>query len=257
MEYFFTHKENIPEGIGYRQFGWKHLTMLGLVFFVTAWITIIYRRAEEIQRIHIRRTIAVYLISADILKMIMLALDGIDVTYYLPLEICSFAAYAIVFDAFFPKKKFFSEMLVLLFLPGALMALLFPTTTPLPPINFFTIHQFSFHAMIIAYAFARFANGEIRITYPGMWKSVFKICAVAAFVGTVDVLFGRNFMFLRSPDGNPMLELISRVSGGGRFYIVGLIVFVIIVLHVFYLIFKGLEKLIVRRNAQDPDAGYN
>ena len=33
MDYFWTHKDNIPEGMGYGQFTWKHLLYLAAVSF--------------------------------------------------------------------------------------------------------------------------------------------------------------------------------------------------------------------------------
>ena len=110
--------------------------------------------------------------------------------------------------------------------------------------NYFTIHQFGFHGLIIAYVVARFFNREVTIDYLGVWKSVLKIVGIAAFVYIIDLVFHKDFMFLMHPDGNFLLSAIENVTGKGLPYTGGLVVFVIIMIHIFFVVFKLLEKLL-------------
>ena len=243
MNYFWTHRDNIPEGLGFGQFSIAHLIWVLAMVAMTVLITASYKKSDKEGRIKIRRIIAIVLAVSEVIKLIAVARDGIDVTMYLPLEICSFAAYAIMLDSVWTETKFFGEMLLTLFLPAAIMSLLFPTVTPLPAINFFTIHQFVFHGLIVAYVVARFASGEIELNYPGVWKSIGKIVVVAAIVYIIDVKFNRTFMFLTDTYGNPLLDVIWNATGGGFAYTIGLVGFVIVVVHIFFLIFKAIEKI--------------
>lgn len=246
MSYFWTHYDNIPEGLGFGQFSVAHLVWVAAMVLLIVATAVLYKKGGDALRLNIRKAIAFTLIGSDILKLCVMALTPVDATKYLPLEICSFASYAIILDSLWPNNKLVPQMLVLLFLPATLMALVFPTVTALPPINFFVIHQFIFHALIAAYVIARFANNEIKITYPGLWSSVLKICCVAAPVFAIDTYFHKNFMFLTDSEGNPALDFVQNITGPGLPYLAGLVVFVIIVLHVFFCIFKGIEKVFLK-----------
>ncbi|MBQ9562154.1 MAG: hypothetical protein IJR36_03635 [Lachnospiraceae bacterium] len=46
-----------------------------------------------------------------------------------------------------------------------MIALLVPTVTAYPPLNFYAIHQFVMHGMITAYIVARYAGGNGGLPY--------------------------------------------------------------------------------------------
>ena len=136
-------------------------------------------------------------------------------------------------------------MLLTLFLPAAVMAILFPTTSDLPVFNFYVIHQFLYHDLIIAYILARFLNREIPLTYPGVWKSIAIILLLAAVIYLIDVRFDKSFMFLRDTYGNPLLQMIENTNGSGIRYTAGLVIFCIFMIHVFYALFTLISLLIL------------
>ena len=246
MKHFWTHKDNIPEGLGYGQFTPGHFGWLSFTFVLVLAFTLAYRHAGLSSRILLLRSTGALLIMSDIVKMFVLARSDVKFTDYLPLEICSFGAYFIVLDSVWYDHPFFLQMLLILFLPAAIMAVIFPTTTPLPVWNFFTIHQFLFHGLIIAYVTARFVCGEIPLDYPNVLASIAKILVLVGIMYVVDTVFDKDFMFLRDPYGNPLLKLIWDKTKGGFAYTVGLICFSIFVVHVFYLLFKVIALLFIR-----------
>lgn len=243
MKYFWTHKDNIPEGMGYGQFTREHFIWIAITLVSAAAFVFGYAKALPAEKILMRRTVGAVLIIIDIIKMILIAFQDVKFSEYLPLELCSFAAYSIVLDSIWPANTFFPLMLLTLFLPAAFMAVLFPTTSPLPSLNFYTIHQFLYHGLIIAYVFARFVCREIPLTYPGVWLSIFRIIILAAIIFLIDTVFDKNFMFLRDTYGNPMLEVIRKVTGEGIAYTGGVVLFCIFMIHVFYFIFLFIQML--------------
>lgn len=244
IKYFFTHYDNIPEGLGYGLFTLKHFLLLLITVLFIVFVVKKYKMSDDKNIIIIRKIIAIILIFIDIIKLIIMYLNPMDYTNYLPLEICSFAAYFIVLDSIYKDNIFFSEMLLLLFMPAAMTALLVPTTINLPIFNFFTIHQYLYHALIIAYVLMRYLNKEIRITYIGLWKSILKTIILASVIYFVDYIFNKNYMFLMNSADNPALNIFYNLANGGKLYLVYLILFVIFILHLFYLLFKGINKLI-------------
>ena len=246
MKYFWTHKDNIPEGMGYGQFTPGHFIWLAITAVFVFFYSLIYKHALPSEKIFLLRAVGAVLILSDVVKMFIIARSDVKLSEYLPLEICSFAAYFIVLDSIWYDRPFFLQMLLILFLPAAIMAVIFPTTTPLPMVNFFTIHQFLFHGLIIAYVTARFVSNEIPLDYPSVIFSIAKILVLVGIMYVVDTVFDRNFMFLRDTYGNPLLQVIWNRTKGGSAYTIGLICFCIFVVHVFYLIFKAINLLFLR-----------
>ncbi|MCR5230000.1 MAG: YwaF family protein [Solobacterium sp.] len=245
MEHFWTHRDNIPEGLGYGQFSVKHFILIAVTCFFTAGVIRAYSVSGPSGRIIILRCIAAALILIDVIKMIVIARSDVVFTDYLPLEICSFGAYFIVCDSILIDEPFFTVMLLTLFLPGALMAIIFPTTTPLPVCNFFTIHQFLYHGLIIAYVAARFCCLEIPLIYADLWGSIGRILILIGIIYVIDTVFHKNYMFLKDAYGNALLGKIRQVCGGGFAYTVGLILFSIFMIHVFFALFKCIMALML------------
>ena len=246
MNHFWIHQEKASEGYGYGQFTIKHLLLVALTAIATVFVCVLYINSNQVNRILIRRTIGITLIVIDIIKMIVLSKIDIELTDYLPLEVCSFAAYFIVIDSFWLSNNIIPQMLLTLFLPAAIMAIIFPTTTKLPVFNFFTIHQFLFHGLIIMYVFMRFFALEIPLTYSGVWKSILIVSCLVATMYFVDVKFDKNYMFLRDTFANPLLEFVKDKTKNNIGYTPGLLCFSAFMIHIFYFIFKLIEILLLK-----------
>ena len=244
---FWINYENPPKGVGYGQFSVGHLILVLCSALLVVLIVALYKKSDQTRRIRIRRGIAIALVVLECVKQTFLYIQGTPMIRYLPLEVCSFAAYAIICDAIWVKNKFLPEMLVTIFLPAAIMQHVSPSTSVLPLCNYFTFSQFAFHGLIIAYILARFLSGEIRLTYRGVWASVAKIAVLAAIVYGINRLLGENFMFLLDSEGNYLLDKMYRAAGGGIKYTLALIVFAAAIIHVFFAIFKLVEVLFLRK----------
>ena len=194
---------------------------------------------------------ALFLILFEFGKQCVVGLTGAPAAVHLPLHICSFAEFAILIDAFWPNNRLFKPVLCYAFLPAASMALLFPTVTAYPPISFYAIHQFVLHAAIIAYIIARYAGGDMRMNYAGVWISLGMILAIALPVYFIDKAFDRNYMFLLRHSNNPALKFIWNLSGGGGgfAYILGLALLVLLMFHFVFGLFTLIQKLRDRQKA--------
>ena len=226
--------------VGFGTFSIVHFLWLAFIAVLAAAYIFLYRRGGEDRRDNMRKIMGVFLILFEITKQIVMALTGVPVNEYLPLEICSFAEYSILIDAMWPKGRFLKQPLAYLFLPSAVMALSFPTVVVYPAINFYTIHQFLMHAGIMIYVLARISTGEIRPAYIGIWTSMAKLLVLVVPVYLIDLTFEKNFMFLTFHQNNPVLKMLWDVSGGsgGLIYIAGITVFILLVLHIVYLIYR-------------------
>ena len=247
MKHFWTHKENMPsEEPGYGQFTIGHFFLLALSTLLIICYVILYNKSDSETRIILCRSIAFTLIFIDVIKMIIIGKSDVKLSDYLPLELCSFASYYIVLDSIFADNTIFPITLLTMFMPAAIMAILFPTSSTLPILNFYTIHQFLYHALIIAYIMARFLCKEIPLTYSGVWLSLLQIVLLAIVIYIIDAVFDKNFMFLRDPYGNPVLDFLWKTFKGGISYTLGLVAFCIFMIHVFYGFFKLISILFLK-----------
>ncbi len=160
-----------------------------------------YCRSAENSRNNMRGRMALFLILFEIFKQCVVGLTGAPALGTLPLEICSFAEYTILADAFWPKNRLFKQLMAFAFLPASLMALAFPTVTAYPPVSFFAIHQFVLHAGIAAYIIAQYTAGEIRPRYAGLWLSVLVIGVLAVPMYLLDLKFGLVSRRANTPSG--------------------------------------------------------
>ena len=252
---FWTHKSVLDaEGlkVGFGMFSLGHLLWFLLMTAGIAAFVVFYLHGAACRRDNMRKALALFIILFEIFKQCTMALTGAPIQENLPLEVCSFAEYAILADALWPKERFLRSLLVFLFLPSAFMALLFPTVTVYPAISFYTIHQFVLHAGICAYIIARYASGEFRADYAGVWTAVLKLLPLGALIYLIDLSFDKDFMFLTDPYGNPVLDMLWNLSGGkgGLPYLAAFLLFVIFVLHVAYAILRLTGLLSRQRSKQ-------
>ena len=236
----------MPDGYGYGQFSKTHILMLTIMCIFIVGICLLYRYINIENRSIIRCIIAISLVCLELMKLAVIHFTHGKVSEYIPLEICSFGSYSIIIDAFLSPNAYIPEFLLVAFLPAAIIALIYPTTISLPAFNFFTIHQFIFHALIVAYALSRFITGEIIFNYVGVWVSIISIFCIALFVYIIDITCNRNFMFLKHDEGSSLLATISNISGGGHKYTLALVGISIMVIHIFYFIFKIIELIIIK-----------
>ena len=242
---FWVHRSVIEAAgmdVGFGMFSVGHLLWLTAMIAGIAALTVSYRGGDEHRRDNMRKITAIFVILFEIFKQCTMALTGAPIADYLPLEICSFAEYAMLADAYWPNGRFLRSIFVFLFLPAAVMAISFPTVTVYPAINIYTIHQFVLHAVIAAYIIARYSSGEFRADYMGIWGVTLKLIPLIAVIYWIDLSFHKSFMFLTDAFGNPILEMLWSVSGGrgGLLYVLAVIVFSIGIMHITY----GILKLI-------------
>ena len=247
MSLFWLHRDLLDAmevERGFSLFSAPHLIWLALMGILIISYAVFYRRAEEQTRDNMRKILALFLILFEIFKQCLMVLTGVRPIDNLPLDICSYAEYAILIDALWPGNGLMKQLMAFAFLPAAFMALLLPTVTVYPPVNFFTMHQFVMHAAIVAYIVARYAAGELRPRYKGLWITLLVFAVLSIPVYHVNAAFGSNYMFLKDPYGNPVLEFLWELSGGngGNLYGLALMILSALVFHIMYAIFGVLDR---------------
>lgn len=150
MECFWDTVDTIGEGFGFSLFGARHLVTLALYIAFAALSCKRYKAADEKRRAQLRKLFAVLLLADEAFKQIGLQIGGNFNWDYLPLHLCSINIFLIALHAWKPNRLL-NNFLYFICIPAATAALLFPTWTSLPAVNFMFWHSTSVHILLAAY----------------------------------------------------------------------------------------------------------
>lgn len=204
MEHFWDTIETIGEGYGFSLFGARHLVTLALFVLTAVLCCRGYARADAEGRAKMCRVFAILLLLDEVFKQIGLQIGGNFDASYLPLHLCSINIFLIAVHAW-RRSEVLDNFLYYICIPAATAALLFPTWTSLPAMNFMFLHSTSVHILLAVYPMMLFAAGDIRPSAKGLGKSLLLLLVMAIPIYGVNLLLDTNYMFLMyAPDGNPL-----------------------------------------------------
>ena len=248
FEYFFIYTALIEEqqlDIGFDLYSAGHLIWLAATIIVGFLLSNWYKKKEPGIKLKIRKTLAIILLVSEILKDSWVVYVGAPLIEYLPFHLCSFAIFALLFDAFGNKQHVTGQMIAYAFCPGAMSALLFCNWTEYPFFSYMCIHSFAFHALIVIYFIMRYRAGEIKPNYKGIWNTMKVVGAIAPFVFIFNLFTGQNYLFLNEASpGSPLVPVwdIFGTRFGLPGYVFGCVLLVIVVFHILYVVYRLLDK---------------
>ena len=178
MEHFWDTIETIGEGYGVSLFGARHLVTLALFVLTAVLCCRGYARADAERRAKMRRVFAILLLLDEVFKQIGLQIGGNFDASYLPLHLCSINIFLIAVHAW-RRSEVLDNFLYYICIPAATAALLFPTWTSLPAMNFMFLHSTSVHILLAVYPMMLFAAGDIRPSAKGLGKSLLLLLVMA------------------------------------------------------------------------------
>ena len=241
MKYFMDTTETIASGVGFSHYGALHLAWLVLFLAVCIGSILWYRKQCEKNRQIWKKTVAVLLLLDELFKVVMLVIGGRFNASYLPLHLCSINIFVIAFHAWKPSK-IAGGYLYTVGIAGALAALLFPSWSSLPLLNFMHFHSFTVHILLALYPIVLFAAGELQPRAREIPKYLFLLLAMAVPIYFVNLLLNTNFMFLMHADeGNPLL-FFEQMWGNHLYGFPVIIICVLIVMYVPILIISMIKR---------------
>lgn len=230
MKYFMDTSGTIPDGVGFSQFDGTHLTWLAVAAVIIAVNCLWYRRMGDIGRSRWNKTVALLLIANELFKMTMLFIGGRYSPSYLPLHLCSINIFLIAAHAWHPTEML-SNFLYTVCIPGTVAALLFPSWTKLPLLNFMHLHSTTVHIELLLYPLVLAVNGVLKPSAKGIPKCLLLLVGLAAVALAANLVFDTNFMFLMEAEpGNP-LYLFEQAFGN---HLIGFPILIAAVLVVMY-----------------------
>ena len=237
---FFVSSERIPEGVGFQTFGPTHLLWLtaGVIACVVA--CIFFRKLSDTQRKKTLKVLGTYIFLQEMVKNLVLILLGDFGWGYLPFHLCGINILLITFDTF-KQVKTVRSFLYYFAIPGAALALLFPNWTSMPVWNFFHIHSFTIHFLLVLYPLLLVTTGQVATDLVSALKGVGLLVAMAIPVYGLNLLWDTNFMFLMEPDSGNPLEFFQDLLGSHLWGFPILLPVVILVMYIPVLIVKKVK----------------
>ena len=239
MTYFLETIETIEPGHGFSHFSAYHFLWLAILIVFVAALSAVYRKKDAATRTKWRKGIAVAILLDEVWKMFWLTVGGTYTLDYLPLHLCSINIIIIAVHAWKPGKTL-DNYLYAICVPAALAAMLFPSWTSLPTLNFMHLHSFTVHILLIAYPVVLTVAGDIRPDLRQLPKSLLFTVCMAVPIYVFNLLFDTNFMFLMyAEEGNPLL-IFEQLLGH---HLLGVPVLGAVFIGLMYAVYYGCRRL--------------
>lgn len=190
--------------MGFATFGAAHLIWLLCLSAVCVAAVIIYLKLSNEKRNIMRITLGCVIVGYEVVKDIVAIIVGDFSVAHLPFHLCGISILLIGFDVV-KQTKTVRNFIYYIGIPGAMLALLFPNWTMLPCFNFWHIHSFIIHTLIVLYPLLLLSSGEVKPDIKTMPKCISLLICLAVPVYFINLICDTNFMFLMSPEtGNPL-----------------------------------------------------
>lgn len=185
----------------------------------------------------------------EIWKMVWLFALDLYIPKYLPLHLCSINIFLILFFAIKPTRVV-GNFLYCICIPAAAAAILFPTWTKLPFLNFMHLHSFTVHILLFAVPLMLTVGGDIYPDIKVLPKCLLLLLGLGVVAKGANILFDTNFMFLESAsEGNP-LYIFEQVFGN---HLIGIPVLAAAILAVMYVPLTIWRTIREKRASDDND----
>ncbi|MBQ8741204.1 MAG: YwaF family protein, partial [Clostridia bacterium] len=238
---FLDTVDTLQEGMGFDLFGKLHLIWLAVFVVAAVTLSIIYRKLSPKARNIMRITVASLIIADEIYKWIFLFIGDRYEHSYLPLHLCSINVFLVAFHIF-KRSKLIENFLYVICVPAAIIALLTPSWTALPPGNFMHIHSFTIHILLGIYPIMLLAGGDIKPELKMAPKCLLLLLCMGVIVLGVNFLCDTNFMFLMRTDDISFLVLFENIFGAHQWAFPILLPIVLAVMYLPIFIANKLKK---------------
>ncbi len=243
---FFQTKGSIPEDLGFNTFGSTHIIWLlaGILFCVAA--CIFFKRLSCHKRKITLIVLGTYIFLQEMAKNVVLIILGKFSWGYLPFHLCGINILLIAFDVI-KQTKTVRSFLYYFAIPGAALALLFPNWTSMPFWNFFHLHSFTIHILLVLYPLLLVTTNQVATDLKSALRGVLLLVVMAIPVYGLNLLWDTNFMFLMEPDSGNPLEFFEKLLGS---HLWGFPILLPVVIFIMY-----LPILLFQKRKQNRKAG--
>ncbi len=240
MNDFFMFETELPAGSGFPLFGVCHILWLSSIILTGILLVRWYCKQSEKMCHRIRAAIGILLPIMAIYRDGILMITGHWGIGFLPLHLCSMAMW-IAPLYIFTNKRFLGVIYVLLCLPGAVGALLFPDWNMYPVWNYMHIHAFLSHGLLVIFGCMLIISGEMIPTWREFYIPIVFGAIGFTIIHRVNLMFRTNYWFLNEPSADSPLIWIQHITGS-KWYQLGYFMFCVGIVAVWMCLIRVMDK---------------
>ncbi|MBR2993061.1 MAG: TIGR02206 family membrane protein [Clostridiales bacterium] len=232
----------------FEHFCTEHIVMLiSIAVIITAGL-LIARKVSDRKAMYAARLLSVVVLLGEIIQDILLISEGGNLIDFLPLHLCNFGIFVNLAASFSRGRlqSFFAEIAVVLLMPGAVGALLFPDWNYRPFWSYLPLLCFFTHSLLVFIPLLFLVRKKAHISFRHFWYSYLFLLIVVPPVYLLNQRAGVNYMFLMFPPESSPLEWICNFTGE-KFYLCGLLVLITAILLFEYVVYGAIRKVSKRQ----------
>lgn len=223
MKDFFLYNMELPEAGGFEMFGTCHLLWLTGIGIFSCWLGRFFSFATKSKKEQIRKIFGIAFPGIAILREIVLLITGHFEPDMYPFHLCNMSLW-VGTVYIWCRSRFAGVVYVLLCLPAAALALVFPGWTRYPLTTFMHIHDFVFHGLVVAFGWSLVRSREIVPHWKELWSPLLFGILGCVIMYYVNMCLDTNFWFVNKPSEDSPLSWIYNGLGAGG-YKIGLLLF--------------------------------
>lgn len=245
MKNFFLFETELPKDSGFELFQPCHLIWL---FFIGVFIVITsfwYRRKDIFYQRKVNHIMGIIFPVIAIYRDTVLIVTGHFNVGFLPLHLCSMALWIATFYAW-TENYYAGVIYVLLCIPGAAGALIFPNWRAYPFFHYMNIHDFISHGLIVAFGIWLFVSGKIVPKWRDLWITF--VFGVVGFIilHKLNLVLETNYWFLNEPSSGSPMEWIIRITGS-KWYLAGYFLFCAVIVVIWEGVLQVIHRIFKRK----------
>lgn len=240
MKDFFMFETEIPEENGFSLFGPCHMAWLFCIVIFTVCFGYWYQCQTRGRQKRINRVIGTILPVMGLYRDIVLMITGYYSLDFMPFHLCSMAL-GIASLYVWTNWRWLGVIYVMLCIPGAVGALLFPNWDAYPFFNYMHIHAFLSHGLTLAFGICLLWSDYLVPEWKDFWNLL--VFGLLGFVILywMNGILETNFWFLNTPShGSPLVWILQMT--GEKWYLAGYFLFCLVVVMIWMEILKRIQK---------------
>ncbi|MBR4430193.1 MAG: TIGR02206 family membrane protein [Clostridiales bacterium] len=232
----------------FEHFCTEHIVMLiSIAVIITAGL-LIARKVSDRKAMYAARILSVIVLLVEILQDILLISEGGNLIDFLPLHLCNLGIFVNLAASFSRGKiqSFFAEIGIVLLMPGAVGALLFPDWNYRPFWSYLPLLCFFTHSLLVFIPLLFLVRKKAHISFSHFWYSYLFLLIVVPPIYLLNQRAGVNYMFLMFPPESSPLEWICNFTGE-KLYLCGLLALITVILLLEYVVYVAIRKVSKRQ----------
>ncbi len=243
---FFVYKDALSADEGFDLFGICHLGWIIGIGIFSWWMGKFFSFGEKRNVEKWKKIFGIILPLLELSRILVLV-AGMDFNLdEMPLHLCNMALF-LASLYLLRHNRFVGVVYVLLCVPAAFLAVIFPGWLRYPFWSYLHIHNFFYHGLLIAIGYALIVSKELVPRWIELWKPLLFGLIGYAVMYVINAIFETNFWFISMPSYQSPLAFLYELFGE-KWYLFGHFLFcsmVVIIWRVVVGIIANKDKVLI------------